>query len=133
MINGVSFGAISTDPTIKLDDTLINKPHGNAPQEAAPQAATTVSGDKFEKKGKHKGAKVAAGIAGVLIVAAGALAYGVKHPDKIPSAVKEFMNKEALLPLKTTLKTAGETINKYAAQALEGIKKILPKAKEAVE
>ncbi len=56
MINGVNFGAITTDPTIRLKDETIAQGQAFAAPSApsAPAAATNVQGDSFEKKGKGK-------------------------------------------------------------------------------
>lgn len=77
MINGVSFGAISTDPTIKLQDATIIQPNNNsvAPTPTT-SAAAEVKGDSFEKKGK--GGKVV-GVLATITAALTALALLVKY------------------------------------------------------
>lgn len=81
MVQGISFKAISTDPTIKGQDTTFAQPQANA---VTPSASTEVKSDKFEKKGK-----TGKTIVGILAFAAAAATALVVLRRKLPS-FKDF-------------------------------------------
>lgn len=76
MIHGVSFGAISTDPTIKLQDSTITQTQTGAAAAApsTPAAATDVKGDQFEGGKEQKKGKAGKVIAGLIATGAAVLA-----------------------------------------------------------
>lgn len=125
MIHGVNFGAISTDPTVKLQDSTITQTHGNAAP-STPTAATNVQGDSFEKKGKGK--KVFGFLATAAALAAG-LAYAVKS-----GKLAKIENPEKILDkAKNIAADLGQRVLDVSKTVVEKAKKLLPKAKEAVE
>lgn len=124
MIQGVSFKAgISTDPTIKGQDTTFAQPQAYLAQ---PNAASGVSGDKFEKK-NNKGKKIVGTLIG-LVAAAGLLIAGHRKgflavKDLSPDA--KFFSKVKHYVLKG-LDTAGtfldEKIYRHIESFIKGLK-----------
>ncbi|MDD3238049.1 MAG: hypothetical protein PHV37_08145 [Candidatus Gastranaerophilales bacterium] len=133
MINGVNFGAISTDPTIKLQDATITQ--SNANNTGTPAAAQKVEGDSFaggEKKKTHKGAKflafmaaLGAGIAGIAVAAKkGKLGNLAEKLEGKPDFLKNGVAK---------LETFGNFIADKAAPIIAKVKDMIPGLKKAAE
>ncbi len=124
MIQGISFKAgISTDPTIKGQDTTFAQPQAYLAQ---PNAASGVSGDKFEKK-SNKGKKIIGTLIG-LVAAAGLLIAGHRKgflAVKDLSTDAKFFTKVKHYVLKG-LDTAGtfldEKIYKHIESFIKGLK-----------
>ena len=131
MVNGVNFGAISTDPTIKLQDTTVAQPSGNAIPQPAPAAAAEVKEDSFEKKGG--GAKKAIGFIAVVGAALAGIAFAAKK-GKIGELIGKLPEKvQFLKPVLEGIETVGNKVAEYATLGFNKIKALLPKAQEVVE
>ncbi len=134
MFNNVSFGAISTDPTIKLQDATIVQPQSNS---AAPAASTGVSGDSFEKKGSGSAKKVI-GFVAVIGAALAALGFAVKKGKLAKIELGDeakFIDKA-----KNALADVGEKVNEFAAKGktkasdlYQTVKSKFSKAQDVVE
>ncbi len=131
MINGVNFGAISTDPTIRLSDETISQAHNNAAPTApsTPAAATNVQGDSFEKKGKGKKAAI-----GFIATAAAALA-GLAYAVKSGKLAKVELGDEAkiLEKAKNIAADVGQKVLDLSKAAYAKVKDIIPKFKKGAE
>lgn len=129
MINGVNFGAISTDPTIKLQDATIAQPNNNslAPAPSTPAAAAEVKGDSFEKKGK--GAKVAVGFLATVAAGLTALALLVKKGKLSPKVLPEGGKLSILDHAQNMAHTVGKKTLDIATDMIDKAKKILKKEK----
>ncbi len=124
MINGVNFGAISTDPTIKLQDATITQTQSNAAP-STPTAATNVQGDSFEKKG-GKGKKFVGFLA---TVAAAATALVILSKRGVIKVTELGENAKKLDVVKNYIGKAGEFLAKKYDDLSASVVKLFKKAK----
>lgn len=138
MNHKVSFGAISTDASIKLQDSTINQ----APSYSTiAQASKNIKGDSFEKK--ESGGKKFAKFLGVLTVlaAASATILGVMfHKGNLGSKTIKELSNETGKEIEKSIRKADEELNilekvgKWADELFSSVKKrFAQKAPEAPE
>lgn len=120
----VSFGAISTDPTIKLQDTTITQQQSYSAGSST-SAAAEVKSDTFEKKGNA--GKVALGILATAAAALTAIALTVKFKGLKSTELAE--DAKFLEKIKNGTIKVGEKINKGAKRVIDSITGLFNKKK----
>jgi len=131
MVQGISSNF--TDPQVRLQDTTINQPLAFVASSETPTAASGVQTDSFEGKKKGKAGKVVGAIVALAAVVAG-LILGAKYSAKIREKLPEVIQKSELAnKCLHGLKVAGDKLAEWGTLAIDAVKKILPKAKEAAQ